>query len=82
MIQKIRTPKQLGAYIQETRKRQKLTQHQLAEMIGMKQKTISIIEGGSPGTRLETILLILSALDQKMEVGPNDKNSPDFSEIF
>lgn len=82
MNQMIRTASQLGAFIQDTRSRQNLSQQQLAEMIGKHQKTISSIEQGNPGTKLETILLVLAALNQKIEVGPRPKGGADISDIF
>lgn len=78
----IRTASQLGAFIQDTRSRQNLSQQQLAEMIGKHQKTISSIEQGNPGTKLDTILLVLAALNQKIEVGPRSKIGADISDIF
>jgi len=80
--QMIRTASQLGAFIQDTRSRQNLSQQQLAEMIGKHQKTISSIEQGNPGTKLDTILLVLAALNQKIEVGPRSKSGADISNIF
>lgn len=82
MNQMIRTASQLGAFIQDTRSRQNLSQQQLAEMIGKHQKTISSIEQGNPGTKLETILLVLAALNQKIEVGPRPKGGDDIRDIF
>lgn len=82
MNQMIRTASQLGAFIQDTRSRQNLSQQQLAEMIGKHQKTISSIEQGNPGTKLDTILLVLAALNQKIEVGPRSKSGTDISDIF
>ena len=82
MIQMVRTASQLGAYIQDTRARKGLSQQQLAEMIGKHQKTISSIEQGSDGTKLETLLLVLAALDLDIQIGARSKAAPDISDIF
>lgn len=82
MPQMIRTATQLGAYIQDTRLRKGISQQQLAEMIGKHQKTISSIEQGSIGTKLETLLLVLAALDLNIQLGPRPKAGPDISDVF
>ncbi|MBK6413262.1 helix-turn-helix transcriptional regulator [Sphingopyxis sp.] len=82
MNQMIRTATQLGAHIQEARLRAGISQQQLAEMIGKHQKTISSIEQGNKGTKLETLLLVLAALDLNMEMSKRSKASPDIADIF
>jgi HTH-type transcriptional regulator/antitoxin HipB len=82
MNQTVRTAAQLGAYIQDTRARKGFSQQQLAEMIGKYQKTISSIEQGSDGTKLETLLLVLAALDLNLQLGTRSKASPDIGDIF
>lgn len=78
----VRTAKQLGAYIQDARARKGISQQKLAEMIGKHQKTISSIEQGSGGTKLETLLLVLAALDLSIQIGARTKTSPNISDIF
>lgn len=82
MNQMVRTATQLGAYIQDTRARKGISQQQLAEMIGKHQKTISSIERGSDGTKLETLLLVLAALDLDIEIGARTKASQNIGDIF
>ena len=82
MNQKIRTALQLGAYIQDTRLRKGISQQLLAEQIGKHQKTISSIEQGNNGTKLETLLLVFAALDLEIQVGHRLKVSPDISDVF
>lgn len=82
MNQMIRTATQLGAFIQDARLRAGISQQQLAEMIGKHQKTISSIEQGNTGTKLETLLLVLAALDLNMEMSKRSKASPDIGDIF
>lgn len=82
MNQMVRTATQLGAYIQDTRARKGISQQQLAEMIGKHQKTISSIERGSDGAKLETLLLVLAALDLDIEIGARTKASQNIGDIF
>ena len=83
MTQIARTPKQIGAIIQRQRQSKNLTQLALAERIGLRQEKISKIEAGSPGTRIETICALLSALDLEITVAPRSKGSPkDIEDIF
>lgn len=78
----VRTATQLGAYIQDARNRKGLSQTQLAEMIGKQQKTISSIEQGSEGTKLETLLLVLAALDLNIQISARTKASQSIGDIF
>ena len=83
MHQIARTPKQIGAIIQRQRRLKKLTQTDLAELIGLHQEKISTIEAGSPGTRIDTICSLLAALDLDITITPRSKGSPkDIEAIF
>ena len=82
MNQMVRTAKQLGAYIQDARARKGISQQQLAEMIGKHQKTISSIEQGSDGTKLETLLLVLAALELNMQISACTKAAQNIGDIF
>jgi HTH-type transcriptional regulator / antitoxin HipB len=83
MTQIARTPKQIGAIIQRQRRLKKLTQLAVAERIGLRQEKISKIEAGLPGTRIETICALLSALDLEITIAPRSKGSPkDIEDIF
>jgi len=63
MTQFIRSPKQLGVLIHNARVRRNLTQQALADLVGTGQKTVSRLESGHPGTKLDTMFGILAALD-------------------
>jgi HTH-type transcriptional regulator/antitoxin HipB len=77
-----RTPLQIGNSIRERRRRQGLTQEQLAAKVGVRQRTISDIE--SAGTaRIDTLLRTLGALDLELLVRPRTKGSAsDIEAIF
>ncbi len=64
----VRQPRQLGAIIQDERRRQGMTQQQLASLIGLQQKTISAIENGSVGTKLDTLLRVFATLDLDIQI--------------
>lgn len=63
-----RSPKQLGAVIRRRRKRLGLNQTQVGERAGLRQETISLMESGSPATRLDTVLAVLAALDLEFQI--------------
>lgn len=70
-----RSPQEIGHAIRETRKARKLTQKELAIRSGVWQETISKIENGQPGTKMETIFDLLSALDLEVNIGERSKGS-------
>ncbi|MFV8836691.1 helix-turn-helix transcriptional regulator [Aquisalimonas sp. APHAB1-3] len=77
-----RTPEQVGNLIRRARKRQGLTQAVLGEKAGLRQETISLIETGNPATRLETLLVVLAALDLELRVTPRSSGGPALEDIF
>jgi HTH-type transcriptional regulator/antitoxin HipB len=82
MTQLIRTPKQLGALVHNARTHRNLTQQALADLVGTGQKTVSRIENGHEGTRLDTLFAIVAALDLDLQLGPRSKGGKNISEIF
>ena len=78
----IRLPNQLGAFVKSTRLERKMTQKQLASLIGKQQKTISAIETGSPGTKLDTLLSVIAILDLDLQVMPRRKDGKDIADVF
>lgn len=78
-----RSPKEVGHAIREARKAQKLTQKDLAIRSGVWQETISKIENGLSGTKLETIFDLLSALKLEIIIDDRSKGSTkSFEDIF
>lgn len=79
----IRMPKQLGDALRRYRTLAGLTQSQLAAKAGLRQATISQIEGGSSATKFGTICTVLAALDLELTIGPRSKSSAeDIEDIF
>ena len=75
-----RTPNDIGHAIRQARKQQALSQQALATKSGVWQETISKIENGSPGTRLETIFDLCAALNLEIVISERSKGSNDFLE--
>ncbi|HET9963346.1 MAG TPA: helix-turn-helix domain-containing protein [Nitrospiraceae bacterium] len=73
MHQMVRSAKQLGTLIHNERVRRNLSQQELADLAGTGQKTISHVENGKEGTKLETIFGLLAALDLEIQLAPRRK---------
>lgn len=79
----IRNAKQLGAALQRERKRQNMTQAQLAEKACLRQPTISAVEGGKPRSELRVIFDIMTALELEITLKDrSDGNVPSLEELF
>jgi HTH-type transcriptional regulator/antitoxin HipB len=77
-----RSTKQLGVHIRNERIDRGLSQQELADLIGTGQKTISRIENGNEGTKLETIFSIVSALELDIALMARQKTNVSLGEIF
>ncbi|MFT5138769.1 MAG: HTH-type transcriptional regulator/antitoxin HipB [Rhodothermales bacterium] len=75
MQKMFRSAKQLGSLIHNERVRRGMSQQALADLTGTGQKTISHIENGKEGTRLETIFSLLATLDLEMKLTARGKSS-------
>ena len=83
MDQIARTPQQIGAAVRRRRKQMALSQDALGERIRLRQATISKLEAGESGVRLQTLLDALSALGLELVIRPRSTASPrDIEEIF
>ncbi len=71
----LRNAQQLGVAIRSYRLAKKLTQKQLADQVGLRQSTISAVEAGNPGSRSDTIFILLSGLDLEFVLQPRIKYS-------
>jgi HTH-type transcriptional regulator/antitoxin HipB len=63
-----RDPKQIGNLIRRERKRKALSQKELASRAGLRQASLSAIENGTPNTKLQTLLAVLSALELEFQI--------------
>jgi HTH-type transcriptional regulator/antitoxin HipB len=83
MDQIARTPQQIGAIVHRQRRRSKLTQNLLGAKIKLRQATVSKLEAGGPGTRLDTLLDVLGALGLEIVIRPRTRGSPqEIEDIF
>lgn len=70
MKQLVYSPKSLGTAIKRQRKAKNLNQKEAGIPFKIEQSTVSSIEQGAPGTRLETLFRLLAALDLEMIIQP------------
>lgn len=82
MHQIVRLPSQLGAIIQSERLRQGMTQTELASLTGTQQKTISAIENGREGTKLDTLLSVIGSLSLDIQIVPRERESKSIEDVF
>ena len=67
-IMQIRSMKDIGNLVKETRKKQKLTQVQLAQLSNVGTRFLSDLENGKPTCEVEKTLKVLSNLGIKLMV--------------
>lgn len=70
-----RSPKDLSLLVINQRKKLKLSQAEVANRVGLKQKTISAFENKPESTKLETLFYILSAVNLDFTVLSKDDNA-------
>ncbi len=74
MGQLVYSPKSLGNVIRRVRKAKKLSQSQTGSPFKLEQSTLSHIEQGVPGTRIETVFRVLAALDLEIVIRSKKEN--------
>ncbi len=67
----------LGKVLRRYRKEQGLTQSNAGKKFNILQSSISGIESGRPGVRLETVFRYMSALSLEMHLEPRAKTQND-----
>ena len=72
---KLISPESLGFALREERKKKGLNQTDLGTPVGVDQTTVSKVEQGKPGTRLDTLFRLLSVLDLELVLQPKDLTS-------
>lgn len=70
MKQKITSPAVLGVVLREARKQKGMNQTEAGRLVGIEQPTISHVEHGRPGTRLDTLFRLLAALELELVIQP------------
>lgn len=69
----IRSPKALAQLVINQRKKLKLSQVEVGNRVGLKQKTISAFENKPEGTKIDTLFHILSAVNLDIRISPKDE---------
>ncbi len=69
----IRSPKEFALQVMSQRKKLKLSQSAVGNLVGLKQKTISAFENKPESTQLETLFRILSALNLDLKLADKGK---------
>jgi len=83
MAQIARSPIQLGDALRRCRTLAGMSQSDVAALAGLRQATISKVEGGYAAVRVETIFAILVALNLELSVAPRSKSSAqEIEDIF
>lgn len=59
----IRSAQDLALYLNDKRKQLKMSQSEVADLVGLKQDTISKFENSPDNSRIDTLFRILSALN-------------------
>jgi HTH-type transcriptional regulator/antitoxin HipB len=73
MADVVRSTLQLGALIRWERTRRQMSQSELADLAGTGQKTISQIENGNGGAKLETVFRLLAVLGMDIQIVPRGR---------
>ena len=76
-----RSHKDIGNALRRARKNQGISQQELAKRSGIWQETISKIENGSPGTKLETLFDLCAALELELLIANRSKGTTDHLEV-
>lgn len=82
MNQIARTAKQLGVAIRRRRRALGLSQSDLGSRAGLRQATISTLESGEPGTRLRTLVDVMTALELEVVIQERSKAPKSIEELF
>ncbi len=74
MIWRIISPENLGWALREERKERGMNQTEAGKLVGIDQSTVSKVEQGKAGTRLDTLFRLLAALDLELVLQPRQKH--------
>ena len=65
---RVRTAKEIGTFIRDQRKRQKLDQATLASLVGVNRRWVMEVERGKPRAEIDLVLKTLEALGLNLSV--------------
>ena len=66
----VHSANEMAESIRDRRRRQKLSQAEVSDRVGIKQSTVSAFENNPQSTKLETLFKILAALDLELQIVP------------
>lgn len=67
----------IGRQVREARKKQGVSQEELALMTGLSRRPIYLLESGKGGIQLDNFLTILKALGMRVVIQPRGGLTPD-----
>ena len=82
MNQIARTVGQIGVAVRRRRRALGWSQSRLGSATGLRQATISALENGSPGTRLNTLIDVMVALELEAVIQERSKAPKSIEELF
>lgn len=65
----------LGKALKAARQKKGLTQSELGDLVGLKQKTVSSVERGLPGVKLDTLFRLVSGLELQFALQSQKNNT-------
>jgi HTH-type transcriptional regulator / antitoxin HipB len=68
----IHSPRELAEFAKDYRSGRKLSQSEVGDRVGLRQKTVSAFESKPERTKLETFFRLLSALDLEIQIVPKE----------
>lgn len=71
----VRSAKEIGTFIRDQRKRQKLDQATLASLIGVNRRWVMEVERGKPRAEIDLVLKALKALGLSLSVNRDDMSA-------
>lgn len=74
------SPKELALLVASERKKLKLSQAAVGDLVGLKQKTISAFENKPMSTQLDTLFRILAALNLEVKIIPRGERGNQWKE--
>ena len=69
----IHSPRELAEFARDHRTQKKLSQAEVSDRVGLRQKTVSAFESNPEGTKLDTFFRLLSALDLELQIVPRSE---------
>jgi HTH-type transcriptional regulator/antitoxin HipB len=82
MKQFVYSPESLGHAIRRVRKLKQINQKEAGSSFMIEQSTVSSIEQGAHGTRIETLFRMFAALDLEMIIQSKNVHDLQFDEDF